>query len=313
MQRLNYIFVRLLQLVPVALGITMGLFFLIRAIPGDPAVIRLGIRATPEAVANLHREMGLDKPLLVQYTIFLKDIATFKLGDSLMYQKPVTELMAERLPRTLFLALYATVLSLIITLPMALWAAIKKDKIQDTLIRGGFMLALGMPEFWLGVILLLVFSLKLGLFPVSGYGKTFLEHLWHLALPAFTLALHQSSWMVRSLRSDIINVLRADYVDFARAKGLRERLVLVRHILRNALIPTVTILGVNIGYLVGGAVIVEKVFSVPGLGSLMLDSIFSRDYTVVQGVTLYFASMIILINLLTDLVYSVLDPRVTLS
>ncbi len=313
MQRLNYIFVRLLQLVPVALGITMGLFFLIRAIPGDPAVIRLGIRATPEAVANLHREMGLDKPLLVQYGIFMKDIATFKLGDSLMYQKPVTELMAERLPRTLFLALYATVLSLIITLPMALWAAIKKDKVQDTLIRGGFMLALGMPEFWLGVILLLVFSLKLGLFPVSGYGKTFPEHLWHLALPAFTLALHQSSWMVRSLRSDIINVLRADYVDFARAKGLRERLVLVRHILRNALIPTVTILGVNIGYLVGGAVIVEKVFSIPGLGSLMLDSIFSRDYTVVQGVTLYFASMIILINLLTDLVYSVLDPRVTLS
>lgn len=313
MHRLNYIFVRLLQLVPVALGITMGLFFLIRAIPGDPAVIRLGIRATPEAVANLHREMGLDKPLLVQYGIFVKDIATFKLGDSLMYQKPVTELMAERLPRTLFLALYATVLSLLITLPMALWAAIKKDKIQDTLIRGGFMLALGMPEFWLGVILLLVFSLKLNLFPVSGYGKTFIEHLWHLALPAFTLALHQSSWMVRSLRSDIINVLRADYVDFARAKGLRERLVLVRHILRNALIPTVTILGVNIGYLVGGAVIVEKVFSIPGLGSLMLDSIFARDYTVVQGVTLYFASMIILINLLTDLVYSVLDPRVTLG
>jgi len=313
MQRLNYIFVRLLELVPVALGITIGLFFLIRAIPGDPAVIRLGIRATPEAVANLHREMGLDKPLLVQYIIFLKDIASFKLGDSLMYQKPVTELMAERVPRTLFLALYATMLSLIITVPMALWAAVKKDKLPDNLIRGGFMLALGMPEFWLGVILLLVFSLKIGLFPVSGYGETFLEHLWHLALPAFTLALHQSSWMVRSLRSDIINVLHADYVDFARAKGLRERLVLVRHILRNALLPTVTILGVNIGYLVGGAVIVEKVFSVPGLGSLMLDSIFSRDYTVVQGVTLYFAVMVILINLLTDLVYSVLDPRVTLS
>lgn len=313
MQRLNYIFVRLLQMIPVVLGISIGLFFLIRAIPGDPAVIRLGVRATPEAVANLHRQMGLDKPLAVQYGIFLKDILTLNLGDSLMFEKPVIELLSERLPRTLFLALYATILSVVITVPLALWAAIKKDTATDTIIRGGFMLALGMPEFWIGVILLLVFSLKLRIFPVSGYGNTFLQHLWHLALPAFTLALHQSSWMIRSLRSDIINVLRADYVDFARAKGLREQLVMARHILRNALIPTVTILGVNIGYLVGGAVIVEKIFSIPGLGSLMLDSIFSRDYTVVQGVTLYFSAMIILINLITDLTYSVLDPRVTLE
>ncbi|MCJ7626530.1 MAG: ABC transporter permease [Anaerolineaceae bacterium] len=313
MRRLNYILLRLLQMIPVVFGITLALFFLIRAIPGDPAVIRLGIRATPEGVANLHRIMGLDKPIWVQYGIFMRDVFTLNLGDSIMYQTPVTGLLARRLPITLFLAAYATLLSIILTVPMAMWAAMKKDTITDTAIRGGFMLALGMPEFWVGIILLIIFGVKLKLFPVSGFGDTFLEHLRHLALPAFTLALHQSSWMIRSLRSDIINVLRADYVDFARAKGLRERFVLTRHILRNAMIPTVTILGVNIGYLVGGAVIVERVFSIPGLGNLMLDSIFSRDYTVVQAVTLYFSAMIILINLITDLAYSVLDPRVTLE
>lgn len=313
MQRANYILVRLLQMIPVVFGITMALFFLIRAIPGDPAVIRLGIRATPEGVANLHREMGLDKPLWVQYGIFLKDIVTFNLGESIMFNTPVSKLMGRRLPITLFLTVYATFMSLLITLPMALYAALHKDSVRDGIIRGGFMIALGMPDFWVAIILILVFSLKFGIFPVSGYGETFFAHLKHLFLPAFVLALHQSSWMVRSLRSDIINVIRADYVDFARAKGLQERLVLLKHIMRNALIPTITILGVNIGYLVGGTVVVEKIFAIPGMGSLMLDAIFSRDYTVIQAVTLYFSVMVILINLATDLMYSVLDPRVTLE
>ena len=313
MQRVNYILVRLMQMVPVVLGITIALFFLIRAIPGDPAVIRLGIRATPEGVANLHRQMGLDKPVLVQYGIFVRDILTLNLGNSIMYNTPASNLIGRRLPITLFLTLYATIISIFITLPTALYAALHKDSPADNLIRGGFMIALGMPDFWVSIILLLIFSLKFNIFPVSGYGDTFPQHFIHLFLPAFALALHQSSWMVRSLRSDIINVVQADYVDFARAKGLRERLVLIRHILRNSLIPTVTILGVNIGYLVGGTVVVEKVFAIPGMGSLMLDAIFSRDYTVVQAVTLYFSAMIILINLATDLMYSVIDPRVTLE
>jgi peptide/nickel transport system permease protein len=313
MHRINYFIVRFLQMIPVALGITIILFFLLRAIPGDPAVIRLGIRVTPEGVANLHRQMGLDKPIWTQYLIFLRDVLTLNLGDSLMYSTPVSSLIGQRLPITLFLAAYATLMSIIITVPLALVAALNKDRITDHLIRGGFMLALGMPQFWLGIVMLLVFSLWIPIFPVSGFGSTFPEHIQHLTLPAFTLALAQSSWLIRSLRSDIINVLRADYVDFARAKGLRERFIFIRHILRNALLPTVTILGLNVGYLVGGAVIVEKVFSIPGMGSLMLDAIFSRDYTVVQSVTLCFASMVILINLLTDLTYSFLDPRVTIG
>ncbi len=313
MHRINYILVRLLQMIPVALGITIILFFLLRAIPGDPAVIRLGIRVTPEGVANLHRQMGLDKPIWTQYLIFLRDILTFHLGDSFMFDVPVSSLIAQRLPITLFLTFYSTLMSIVITVPLALIAALNKDRIADHLIRSTFMLALGMPQFWLGIVMLLVFSLWIPLFPISGYGNTLVEHFHHLTLPAFTLALAQSSWLIRSLRSDIINVLRADYVDFARAKGLRERFIFLRHILRNALLPTVTILGLNIGYLVGGAVIVERVFSIPGIGSLMLDAIFGRDYVVVQSVTLCFAVMVILINLLTDLTYSFLDPRVTIG
>jgi len=313
MQKLNYILVRLLQLIPVALGITIVLFFIIRAIPGDPAAIRLGIRATPEGIANLRREMGLDKPIFVQYVIFLRDVVTFKLGRSVIYDIPVVELIRARLPVTLFLAVYATILSVLITVPLALMAAVQKDKWPDHLIRGGFMVVLGMPQFWIGVLFLIIFSLKLGIFPVSGFGQNFKDHVVHLFLPALTLSLAQAALLVRTLRSDIIGVLRADYVDFARAKGLQERMVMVRHILRNALIPTVTILGLNVGYLVGGTVVIEKVFAIPGMGTLMLEAIFARDYSLVQGITLCFAAMVILINLATDLVYSVLDPRVTLG
>jgi peptide/nickel transport system permease protein len=313
MQRINYIFVRLLQMIPVALGITIILFFLLRAIPGDPAVIRLGDRATPEGVANLHRQMGLDKPIWTQYFIFLKDVVRLNFGDSFMFAVPVTDLIKQRMPLTLFLAAYATLMSIVITVPMAMIAALNKDRWVDNVIRGGFMLALGMPQFWLGIIMLILFSLWIPIFPISGFGDTIGEHFMHLTLPAFTLALAQSSWLVRSLRSDVINVLQADFVDFARAKGLRERFIFLRHILRNSLLPTVTILGLNVGYLVGGAVVVEKVFAIPGMGSLMLDAIFGRDYSVVQGVTFFFALLVITINLITDLTYSFLDPRVTLG
>ncbi len=313
MKRLNYILIRLLQMIPVALGITIILFFLLRAIPGDPAAIRLGIRATPEGVANLRHEMGLDKPIWTQYLIFLRDTVTLNLGDSIRYETPVADLIKSRLPITLFLAAYATLLSILITIPTALYAAMHKDRPPDTVIRFGFMVILGMPEFWVSVILLIVFSLTIPIFPVGGYGENFIEHLYYLALPAFVLALGQSAWLIRSLRSGIIDVLQAEYVDFARTKGLRQRIVLIRHILRNSLIPTVTILGLNIGYLVGGTVVIERIFSLPGMGNLMLEAIFNRDYTVVQSVTLCFATLVILINLLTDLTYSVLDPRVTLE
>ncbi len=313
MQRLNYILVRLLQLLPVALGITIILFFVVRIIPGDPALIRLGIRATPEAIENFRRQMGLDQPVMVQYWIFMTKLAKLDFGNSLLYATPVMGLIAERMPRTFFLAVYATTLSILLTVPLAMLAATKKDTPIDQTIRVSFMVALGMPQFWIGTVLLILFAVKWDIFPVSGIGRDFRGNMYHLFLPALTLAMSQSSWLVRSLRSDIINVMGADYVDFARAKGLKERLVYLRHILRNALLPTVTILGLNFGKLLGGSVVVEKIFSLPGMGSLMIEAIFSRDYIVIQAVTFIFAVIVILINLITDLLYSVLDPRVTLG
>ncbi len=313
MQRINYILVRLLQLLPVALGITIILFFVVRLIPGDPALIRLGIKATPESIENFRRQMGLDQPIMIQYFIFMGKLFKFDLGNSLIYATPVINLISERLPRTVVLAVYATTFSIILTVPMALLAAFKKDKPIDQVIRVSFVVALGMPQFWIGTVLLMLFSVKLGIFPVSGFGETWQQTLRHLFLPALTLAMSQSSWLVRSLRSDIINVMGSDYVDFARAKGLKERFVNIRHILRNALLPTVTILGLNFGKLLGGSVVVEKIFSLPGMGNLMIESIFARDYVVIQAITFFFAVIVILINLITDLLYSVLDPRVTLG
>ncbi len=313
MQRINYILVRLLQLLPVALGITIILFFVVRLIPGDPALIRLGIKATPESIENFRRQMGLDQPIMIQYFITMGKLFKFDLGNSLIYATPVINLISERLPRTVVLAVYATAFSIILTVPLALLAAFKKDKPIDQVIRVSFVVALGMPQFWIGTVLLMLFSVKLGIFPVSGLGETWQQTLRHLFLPALTLAMSQSSWLVRSLRSDIINVMGSDYVDFARAKGLKERFVNIRHILRNALLPTVTILGLNFGKLLGGSVVVEKIFSLPGMGNLMIESIFARDYVVIQAITFFFAIIVILINLITDLLYSVLDPRVTLG
>ncbi len=313
MQRINYILVRLLQMLPVALGITIILFFVVRLIPGDPALIRLGIKATPETIENFRRQMGLDQPIMVQYFIFMTKLFKFDLGNSLIYATPVINLISERLPRTVVLAVYATTLSILITVPMALLSAFKKDKPVDQVIRVSFVVALGMPQFWIGTVLLMIFSVRLGIFPVSGFGETWQQTIRHLFLPAMTLAMSQSSWLVRSLRSDIINVMGSDYVDFARAKGLKERIVNIKHILRNALLPTVTILGLNFGKLLGGSVVVEKIFSLPGMGNLMIESIFARDYVVIQAITFFFAIIVILINLITDLLYSVLDPRVTLG
>lgn len=313
MQRINYIIVRLLQLLPVALGITIILFFVVRLIPGDPALIRLGIRATPEAVENFRRQMGLDQPIIVQYGIFMARLARLDFGNSLTYAAPVTDLIKERLPRTVTLAVYATLLSIILTVPLSMLAAFKKDQPIDNVIRVSFMVSLGMPQFWIGTVLLMIFAVRLSIFPVSGFGDNARDTLVHLFLPALTLAMAQSSWLVRSLRSDIINVMGSDYVDFSRAKGLRERFVYLRHILRNALLPTVTILGLNFGKLLGGSIVVEKIFSLPGMGTLMIDAIFARDYVVIQAITFFFAILVILINLITDLLYSVLDPRVTLE
>ncbi|MDF2759663.1 MAG: binding-protein-dependent transport system inner rane component, partial [Thermomicrobiales bacterium] len=261
---------------------------------------------------SLERSLGLDKPIWEQYVYFMRNLSRGDLGISLLYRQPVRELVLERLPATLWLVVYSAVLAVMITVPLAILAARQKDRAVDQAIRGSTLLTLAMPSFWVGIIFMMFFSLRLGLFPVSGLGEGVRDRLYHLFLPSLTVALSLSAILIRSLRSSIIAVTLADFVETARAKGLTERRIMLKHILRNALISTITILGVNIGWLIGGTVVIENLFAIPGLGALMLSSISGRDYPMVQGITLVFAVLVVGVNILTDLTYAIIDPRVRL-
>jgi peptide/nickel transport system permease protein len=312
MNRGRFILRRLIQMIPVVFGITLVVFSLLQLIPGDPAVSILGIHATPESIAALRHQLGLDRPLWEQYLRYMGNLATFDLGESLKFRVSVTSLLRDRLEVSLVLIAYAAVLMVILSLPLGIISALRKDGLFDQVTRALLMVTLVMPAFWVGILLLTYLSIKLQLFPVSGYGDTWPEHLHHLFLPALTIALSIVPVLVRALRTSILEAMSSDYVRTARAKGLRERLVVTGHVLRNALIPAVTLLGLSIGYLMGGTVIVENVFSLPGAGKLLVDAISARDYPLVQSTTLVFAILVILVNLGTDLVYTFLDPRVRL-
>jgi peptide/nickel transport system permease protein len=302
---------RLLQMIPIALGVTFLVFLLIHLVPGDPARTMLGNRATPERVALLHEEWGLDDSLPTQYWRFLTRLARGDLGSSLFYSVPAGRLVVERLPVTLWLIGLGTLLSIVIAIPLATIAAARRDRPTDHVVRAVPLIGLGFPAFWIGIMLLFAFALNLGrAFPVGGYGEGFFGHLHSMFLPALTVAIAISPILIRSLRASLLEVLESDYIATARSKGLPERRVLIRHGLRNAVISMVTVLGVNIGFLVGGTLVVEQVFALPGLGQLMINSIFQRDFPVVQAITLAFAVMVVLVYLVTDIVHALLDPRV---
>ena len=307
----RYVVWRLLQVVPVALGVTVLVFFLIHLVPGDPARTMLGNRATPQRIAVLHEQWGLDDSLPVQYERFLVRLLHGDLGSSLFYSVPAGRLVVERMPVTLWLIGLGTLFSVLIAVPLATIAAAKRDRLPDHVIRAVPLAGLGFPQFWIGIMLLLAFALNTGrAFPVGGYGEGALGHLRSMVLPALTVALGIAPILVRSLRAALLEVLESEYVTTARSKGLSERRVLVRHALRNAVVSTVSVLGVNIGFLVGGTLVVEQVFALPGLGQLMINSIFQRDFPVVQAVTLVFAILVVLVYLLTDIAHALLDPRV---
>ncbi len=300
-------------MIPVLLGISLVVFLMLHLIPGDPALMMLGAKASPEAVARLHAALGLDKPLPVQYLSFLLNLFQGNLGDSYFYKQPVLPLILDRFPPTLFLVGYSAVLLAVISLPLAVVTALKRDSWIDQLVRSSLVLTLGMPTFWLGILFLMFFSLKLKLLPVSGWGDGFVGHLYHLFLPALTIALGLAAIVIRSLRATILETLSSDYIRTARAKGLSERQVFIKHALRTSLIPAVTLFGLNIGYMIGSTVLVETVFSIPGIGLLLVSTIFARDYPMVQGITLALGLLVLFINLATDVAYSYLDPRVSLK
>ena len=307
---LNYLVVRLVQILPTFLLIMVVAFVLVRLLPGDPASAILGLKATDADVLRLNAQYGLDKPIPVQFLFFLRNFFRGDLGDSIILKVPVASLILQRMPVTLLLSALAGLLAILLAVPLAFLAALRRGGRADTLIRVLFQIGLSMPVFYIGLVLLTFFAARLHWFPVGGFGDSLGTDLYHLFLPALTLALSLSAILMRNLRNGIIEVVNADYVDFARAKGLRNRLVLGRHVLRNALISTVALFGLNIGSLLGGAVITESVFAIPGVGRLMIDSIYGRDYPVIQGLTLALAILVSLAFLATDLAQASLDPRI---
>ncbi|WP_295702099.1 ABC transporter permease [Lapillicoccus sp.] len=313
LHRLSFVPGRLLQSVPVAFGVTLLVFFLAHLLPGNAALALLGQRATPESVAALTEQLGLNKPLWEQYLLFLKQLGQGNLGTSLTYQSPVTGLVLGAIPVTLTLLAYALVLSLAISIPLSALASFRPGGGRDLGVRAFTLLGQGMPQFWVGIMLILLLAVGLRTFPVGGYGETAGEHLYFLFLPSLTLAIAMSPTIIRSLRSSMITVLESDYVGTAKSKGASGVSLLTGHVLRNAAIPTVSVIGVNLGYLVGGSLVIERVFALPGLGSLMINSIFTRDFPTVQGVTLFVALFVVVVGILTDVIYTILDPRVDLG
>ncbi len=307
---LNYLIIRLAQILPTFFLIMVIVFVLVHLLPGDPTSAILGIHATEEAVNRINEQLGLNRSIPVQFLLFLRNFFRGDLEDSIILKVPVVSLILERLPVTLFLTGFAAVLAVLLAVPMAMLAALRRDSALDGAIRTGFQIGLSMPVFYIGLVLLTFFAARLRWFPVGGFGTSFGEDLYHLFLPALTLALSLAAVLMRSLRNGLIEVLNAEYVDFARAKGLRSRLVLGRHVLRNALISTVALFGLNIGTLLGGAVVTETVYAIPGIGRLMIDSIYGRDYPVIQGLTLTLAILVSLVFLATDLAQAALDPRI---
>lgn len=301
---------RVLQITATVLLVAVLVFTLMHLLPGDPAAVMLGERGSTAAIAQLHHDLGLDRSIPVQFWEFLKRIATLNLGESVTMRVPVTLLIVDRLPITVLLTAMAAFLALLTAVPLAFLAALRQGGLADAVIRGLSQLSLSMPVFYIGLILLITLAAGLRWFPVGGIGHGLVQDLYYLFLPALTLALSLSAILLRNLRSSLIEVLQAEFVGFATAKGLRRRVVLGRHVLRNASISMVTLLGLNISSLVGGAVITETVFGIPGVGRLMVDSIFSRDYAVVQGLTMVLCVLVSMVFLAVDALQVLLDPRI---
>ena len=288
-------------------------FVLTRAASGDPIAVMLGDQATAADIARVQVEYGLDKPLPVQFGYWLREVLQGNLGQSIFLQRPVTQALWERAEPTTLLSLMAVAIAALIGLPCGIASAVFRGRWIDSLFTGLAMLGASVPSFWLGLVLIQVFAVSLGWFPVSGYGApnaSLLDRLHALMLPAAVLGLLNSALIIRFTRASMLDVLGEDYVRTARSKGLGEGTVVLKHALRNALVPIVTVLGLTAALMIGGAVVTETVFGLPGVGSLVVNAVLRRDYPVIQGALLVIAAIYVLINFAIDLLYAVVDPRV---
>jgi peptide/nickel transport system permease protein len=331
------IFERVLATIPIMFGVAIVVFFFIRLTPGDPVDIMLGDSGMVSAgeMEQLRSEFHLDEPLHVQLWIFIKDAVRGNLGYSYVLKQPVMKLIAERLPATIELALGALLFSLIVALPIGILSAVKQNSLLDRLSMGAAFLGISMPSFWLGIILIMLFAVRLHWLPVQGridfeYRQelttefylfeslftrnwpAFKSSLEHLILPSIALGAAVTAVIARVLRSGMLETLRSDYVTLARSKGAPERIVVLKHALRNALIPTVTVVGLQVGILLGGNMIVETVFGWPGLGSMVVNAIFNRDFPLIQGAVMVYAFTFVMANLVVDILYTYLNPRISL-
>jgi peptide/nickel transport system permease protein len=308
----NYLLRRLFQTLLVLIGIACLSFVLLRLIPGDPCRVIHGQFVPQEVIEECRIAHGFNRSIGRQFLSYLGEIFTGNglAGESIVYRRPAVEVLLERLLPTVFLILYSSLLTVLIALPLGLGAAVLPGVLFDRLMRGATATALTIPAFWIGLLLIYFFSLKLRLFPASGYGGGFWEHLHHLFLPALTLAIANGALLARVLRVSLLEVLASPHVLAARAKGLPGRQVLTHHVLRNGLISPITLLSLQLAWLISGTIVVENVFAIPGLGALLVQSILNRDYNLVQLATVLFAVLVTGVNLITDLAYPLLDPRV---
>ena len=313
MQILRYIVARCFHAIPVLLGVTIVVFLSIHLVPGDPIRIMMHGRISDAEVAKIYADLGMDRPILLQYVHFLKNAVIGDLGMSLIQKAPVATLVLEKLWPTLMLLAFSTALSILIAVPLSLLAAFQRGTWLDTIIRLGSIIGFAMPSYWIGLLLMLLFGLVLGWLPISGLGDSPVDMLRHLFLPALTIAFFLAPILLQSLRSAMLDVLTSEHIEVARAKGLSEWRILTKHVLRNAMIPVITVLAVNISWLLSGAVVVEYVFGLPGLGSLLVRSVGYRDYPLIQGLAFVFGVLVVIVNLLADLSYMLIDRRVLRS
>lgn len=302
----KFIALRILGMVPILLGVTFIVFAILSLTPGDPGRVILGQNATQQAVADLNHQLGYDRPFLVRYINYVVDgVTKFDFGKSYRSQKPVVSEILIRFPTTLKLAFFSVIVSAIVGIPLGILSAVKQYSIADTLATVTSLFLAAIPMFWLGMMLILVFALYLKWLPSNGV-DSWLSYI----LPTITLSLPAAAMMLRMSRSTMLETIRQDYIRTARAKGAPERQVIFKHALKNALLPVITVLGMNFGFLLGGAVVIETIFSIPGLGTMVLDGIRMKDVPIVMGSTLFLAAIFSLIMLLLDLLYAFIDPRI---
>lgn len=313
---LKLILKRLVDLIPTLLVVATTVFIITRLIPGDPAAVLLGPQASPDEIAKMRETLGLNEPMYIQYIDFLGNLLKGDLGTSLGYHQPVLSLILERFPNTLLLSVCALAIALLIGIPAGIISATRQYSVWDYAVMILSLVGVSMPIFWLGVMLVLYFSVHLGWLPATGMGSMtegFGSVLTHLVLPSLALSTIPMATFARITRSSMLEVIRQDYIKTARAKGLREFFVVWKHALKNAMTPLLTVMGMQISSMLGGAVLTETIFSWPGMGRLVVDAIENRDFVVVQGTVLFIAVIFVLINLLVDILYTVVNPRVNFS